>query len=378
MLNTKWRVVLVFIVLLIASALIANHLTGRVFNFYDPIGSVKAIYENIKKNNANMIGGSELTVAGTTTVRSLTSKKVMQNHLPQADTTRCVDVSLGKVKYKRNGNIYSWTDSKGVPHFSDKKPDFAWTTLTPNLFEPLDYFELTIQAANLPPSFTEKLRIKLNTVFKVYSQIIGDDGLKKVRLNLAVFATRRSYEQAIKQRGADPTHTDGMYFHATNSAYINYRNPQSAMRTAIHEAVHAINKAILGTTPRWLNEGLAEYFEYTKNSMQLVSIEPHPSWMSNKHIAQSVFTINWLIGLDDTWQTADATKLYASSWAAIYFLMDSSKGKQFLTSAMLAEQKSPCSQLSAAELKNMLKQYFPQLAKDYKAWLNEPFRKHRF
>lgn len=91
------------------------------------------------------------------------------------------------------------------------------------------------------------------------------------------------------------------------------------MRTAIHEAVHAINKAILGTTPRWLNEGLAEYFEYTNNSMQLVSIDPHLSWISNKHIAQSVFTINWLIGLDNKWQTADDTKLYASSWAAIYF-----------------------------------------------------------
>ena len=377
MLNTKWRVLFVFIVLLIAAALIANHLTGRVFNYHDPIGSVRAIYENIK-TKVEVAKEPELTVVKAAAAPSFSSKTAMQNHLPQADTTRYVDVSLGEVKYKRNGNIYTWTDSQGVPHFSDEKPDFAVETLDTDFVEPLDYFELTLQAANLPPSFSEELRIKLNTVFKVYGQIIGADALKKVRLNLTVYATRSRYEQAIKQRGADPTNTDGMYFHATNSAYIHYRNEQSAMRTAIHEAVHAINKAVLGITPRWLNEGLAEYFEYTKNSMQLVSIEPHLSWMNNKHIAQSVFTINWLIGLADTWQTGDDTKLYASSWAAIYFLMDSNKGKQFLKSVMLAEQKSPCSKLTAAELKNMLYQHFPQLSKDYKTWLNEPFRKHRF
>ncbi len=377
MLNTKWRVLFVFIVLLIAAALIANHLTGRVFNYHDPIGSVRAIFEDIQAKT-EMAEQAEQTVIKTPVDSSFTTKAAMQNHLPQADTTHCVDVSLGEVKYKRNGNIYTWTDSNGVPHFSDKKPDFDAATLDTDFVEPLDYFDLTLQAANLPPSFTEELRIKLNTVFKVYGQIIGADALKKVRLNLTVYAIRSRYEQAIKQRGADPSNTDGMYFHATNSAFIHYRNDQSAMRTAIHEAVHAINKAILGTTPRWLNEGLAEYFEYTKSSMQLVSIDPHLSWMKNKHIAQSVFTINWLIGLDDTWQTADATKLYASSWAAIYFLMDSSKGKQFLKSVMLAEQKSPCSKLTAATLKSMLYQHLPQLSKDYKTWLNEPFRKHRF
>lgn len=377
MLNTQWRVLFVFIVLLIASALIANHLTGRVFNYHDPIGSVRAIYDDIK-TKIEMAEESELTAIKTIAAPSLSAKTAMQKHLPQADTTRCVDVSLGKVKYKRNGNIYTWTDSNGVPHFSDEKPDFEAATLDTDFVEPLDYFELTLHAANLPPSFTEELRIKLNTVFKVYGQIIGVDALKKVRLNLTVFATRRSYEQAIKLRGADPTNTDGMYFHSTNSALINYRNEQSAMRTAVHEAVHAVNKAILGSTPRWLNEGLAEYFEYTKNSMQLVSVEPHPGWVNNKRVAQSVFTINWLIGLDDTWQTGDDTKLYASSWAAIYFMMDSNKGKQFLKSIMLAEQKSPCSKLTAAELKNMLYQHFPQLDKDYRQWLKTPFRKQSF
>lgn len=376
MLSTKWRVLFVFIVLLIAAALIANHLTGRVFNYHDPIGSVRTIYEDLKVE-IEVVEEAKQTLIKPS-AGSFTNKTVIQNHLPQADTTRCTDVSLGEVKYKRNGNIYTWADSHGVPHFSDTKPDFAVETLDTDFVEPLDYFELTLQAANLPPTFTEELRIKLNTVFKVYGQIIGADALKKVRLNLTVFATRSRYEQAIKQRGADPSNTDGIYFHATNSAFIYYRNEQSAMRTAIHEAVHAINQAILGTTPRWLNEGLAEYFEYTNNSMQLVSIEPHLSWISNKHIAQSVFTINWLTGLDNNWQTADDTKLYASSWAAIYFLMGSSKGKQFLKSVMLAEQNSPCSKLTAETLESMLYQHFPQLSKDYKTWLNKPFIKHRF
>lgn len=47
MFKTKLRVVFVFFVLLIASALIANHFTGRVFNYHDPIGEVKRIYSSL-------------------------------------------------------------------------------------------------------------------------------------------------------------------------------------------------------------------------------------------------------------------------------------------------------------------------------------------
>ena len=377
MFKTKLRVVFVFFVLLIASALIANHFTGRVFNYHDPIGEVKRIYSSLSSQLATEpLATKQLKNVSTATLQNVSISA--DNHLSQANNTRCVDVSLGKVKYKRNGDIFTWTDSDGVPHFSDKKPDFAVATYDTGFIESLDYFELTLKTPNLPSSFNQELRIKLNTVFKVYGQVIGVHALKKVKLNLTVFATRSAYEAAIKQRGGDPTNTAGMYFHASNSAFINYDNAQSAMRTSVHEAVHAINKAVLGYTPRWLNEGFAEYFELTKNNMQTAIVEPNRSWTTNSSIAKSVFTINWLIGLEDTWQKGDNSKLYASSWAAIYFLMDTQAGRALLKNIMLTEQQSPCSKLSEQKLKKMLYTQLPNLKREYSQWLKIPFKVHNF
>ncbi|ALQ10510.1 DUF1570 domain-containing protein [Pseudoalteromonas sp. SCSIO 43210] len=377
MFKTKLRVVFVFFVLLIASALIANHFTGRVFNYSDPIGEVKRIYNYL----ASQIVTEPLSTKRPEKVSTTTLQHTLvsaDNHLSQVNNTRCVDVSLGEVKYKRNGDIFTWTDSEGVPHFSDKKPDFAVATYNPGFVESLDYFDLTLNTPNLPSSFNQELHIKLNTVFKAYGQVIGVHALKKVKLNLTVLATRSAYESAIKHRGGDPKNTAGMYFHGSNSAFIHYDNGQSAMRTSVHEAVHAINKAVLGYTPRWLNEGFAEYFELTKNNMQTGIVEPNRSWTKNNNITKSVFTINWLIGLEDTWRKGDNSKLYASSWAAIYFLMDTQAGRALLKNIMLTEQQSPCSKLSAKKLKKMLYTQLPNLKREYSQWLKMPFRAHNF
>ena len=365
-----------FFVFVIACGLVANHLTGRVFNFYDPVGEVKRIYKRLSTQNLEL--SVTKTAINKTAIKVQGSKTSTDFHFPQADTTRCIDTSLGEVKYERNGDIYTWTDSQGVVHFTDEKPNFAVATYDSGFKAPLDYFDLTLNTPKLPSSFNQDLRIRLNTVFKVYGQIIGVHALKKVKLNLTVLPTRSAYEAVTKQRGGNPTNTVGMYFHASNSAFIEYRNAQNAMSTAVHEAVHAINKAVLGYTPRWLNEGFAEYFEITKNHMQTGIVEPNTSWTINNRLAKGVFNMSRLIGLEESWKQKNTSKLYASSWAAIYFLMDSSQGRLLLKNIMLAEQESPCNKLQPKQLKNMLYLQFPDFNKLYSERLKTTFKAHNF
>ncbi|MBQ4833626.1 DUF1570 domain-containing protein [Pseudoalteromonas sp. MMG010] len=377
MFKTKLRVVFIFFVLLIVSALIANYFTGRVFNYHDPIGEVKRIYSSLSSQLASEpLATKQLKKEDVATVKDVSVP--VDHHLSQVNNTRCVDVSLGQIKYKRNGDIFTWTDSDGVPHFSDKKPDFAVATYDTGFIESLDYFDLTLNTPKLPGSFNQELRMKLNTVFKVYGQVIGVHALKKVKLNLTVLPTRRAYEAAIKHRGGNPTNTAGMYFHASNSAFIHYDNAHKAMRTAVHEAVHAINKAVLGYTPRWFNEGFAEYFEFTKNNMQTAIVAPNSSWTKNNNLTKSVFSIDTLVGLDDTWKEGDTSKLYASSWAAIYFLMDTQTGRALLKNIMLAEQEHLCNKLPEKQLKAMVYKQFPNLNREYSQRLKKPLKAHTF
>lgn len=378
MFNTKLRIVFMFVVMLIASALIANHFTGRVFNYHDPIGEVKRIYNDLTVTQPSKPLVKSQPVNSIKTPAGSSSFVPTRNHLPQADKTQCTDVSLGDVKYKRDGDIYTWTDKAGIAHFSDTKPSFAVATYESNFSEPLDYFDLNLNTPNLPPSFNQKLQVKLNTVFKVYGQIIGAHALKKVKLNLTVLPNRRAYNAAIRNNGGNPENTAGMYFHATNSAFINFSGEKNTMRTAVHEAVHAINKAVLGYTPRWLNEGVAEYFEFTHNNMQTAIVEPNQTWVRNNKLTKNVFRLNRLTGLNNTWQKGDSSILYASSWAAIYFLMDTQSGRVLLKNIMLAEQTNPCNKLSKDQLNAMLFKQFPAFNHDYSKWLKTPFKPHNF
>ncbi len=375
--KTKLRNVLLFIVMLIASALLAQYLSGRQLSYKGLVGSANELYvdlvtyiyhdDTVKNAQTNEV-----------VVNPISLQILKQHHRPQIDTTRCVDVSLGEVKYTQQGDIYSWTDSEGIAHFSDKKPSLNATPYNTGFVDTLDYFELTLSTPNLPASFKQALRVKLNAVFKVYGQIIGVDSLRKVKLDLRVLATQTDYENAVRRRGGDPTNTQGIYFNSSNTAFINYNNEQSAMRTAVHEAVHAINKAVLGSTPRWLDEGLAEYFEHTNNTMQTVSVEPSTTWLKNHTLSTSILTLNELLNQQDNWQRGESTKLYASSWAGVYFLMDSKQGKGFLKSIMLEQQKSPCVQLTPLQLQSALAAHFPDLNNDYMQWLKIPFRAHHF
>ena len=84
------------------------------------------------------------------------------------------------------------------------------------------------------------------------------------------------------------------------------------------------------------------------------------------------------MGLDDSWKGGDTSKLYASSWAAIYFLMDTRAGRSLLKNIMLAEQEFLCNKLSEKQLKTMMYKQFPNLSREYSQRLKKPLKAHIF
>ena len=112
--------------------------------------------------------------------------------------------------------------------------------------------------------------------------------------------------------------------------------------------------------------------------MQTGIVEPNTSWTINNRLAKGVFNMSRLIGLEESWKQKNTSKLYASSWAAIYFLMDSSQGRLLLKNIMLAEQELPCNKLQPKQLKNMLYLQFPDFNKLYSERLKTTFKAHNF
>jgi len=122
---------------------------------------------------------------------------------------------------------------------------------------------LDLNTENLPYDFNEKLTLKLNKLFEIYGQLLDRSSLKKVDINLRIYASKVVFNQ-VKAKNNMPVddNTPGFYSHATNQAHLLLTNHATTMRIATHEATHAINRGIIGYSPRWLNEGLAEYSAY--------------------------------------------------------------------------------------------------------------------
>ena len=316
------------------------------------------------------------TLTGFIEQAGLDSKHRQNHQIPQYV---CTDNALGEVKYKQVGGLYVWTDERGIKNISDQKPDNADAELIGGMTsDVLDFFELKLTAQGLPPEFEDQLKVKLNTVFRAYADLLGKNALKKVALNLTILPDRRSYEAAIKKMGSNPSGNVGMYFNQPNSAFIEYRGDINTMRTAVHEAVHAINNALIGSTARWLNEGLAEYFEFTQVILQQRIIHPNPSWVEDAKFNGNLLGPEQLFLTSNGWPASASSELYSSSWAVIYYLMDSAKGKQILTRYINAERKQPCDRFSGENSQAFFASRYPDFNDQLFQRMSQQIEAHKF
>ncbi|KZN56851.1 hypothetical protein N474_09530 [Pseudoalteromonas luteoviolacea CPMOR-2] len=290
---------------------------------------------------------------------------------------RCEPSNSERVKYRVERGIYTWVDSNGVTNYSDKKPAGGAKTYQPRSSRVLDYFDLEISGPTISHQFKNTLSSRLNAIFRGYTSIVGLKAMRKVTLRIQVLPSRRRYERAVKTYGGDPTGTVGVYFGIKNTAFVEQTSYEGTMQTAIHEAVHAINQAVIGFSPRWLNEGLAEYFETVEVSMQVGKVKPTNHISRSGYIRGQVLRPSQLIGAEDTWQSSDPVTMYRSSWAFVHFLMSSKSGKQSLKALMLSEQKEPCSSLDYANVKRVLNGTYPNMKSAYAMFLNSQARSQR-
>ncbi|MBQ4875762.1 DUF1570 domain-containing protein [Pseudoalteromonas luteoviolacea] len=281
------------------------------------------------------------------------------------------------VKYRVENGIYTWVDSKGVRNYSDKKPSQGATAYQPQSGVALDYFELEISGGAISNQFRNKLRSKLKSVFRGYTSLLGLSAMRKVKLKIIVLPTRGAYERAVRNFGGDPTGNVGVYFGIRNTALLEQRSYEATMRTAVHEAVHAINQAVIGYSPRWLNEGLAEYFESIDVSMQVGKVSSFDHVSRNGSLQGQVMSPHQLMEAETKWRSLKPDILYRSSWAFVHFLMSSSHGKVSLKQLMLLEQSEPCGVLDSAQVRSIFNNHYPTLNQTFSSFINRDIKSHR-
>jgi len=301
-------------------------------------------------------------------------------HIIQPENFTCKETVKGKLKYKKVGTVYTWTDDNDIYHFSDKPPVLGeFKSINYAGKKVLDYFDLTLKTNSLPYDFNQQLSLKLTKLFELYGQLLDRSALRKIDIKLTVFASKSGYEyykNSYKDRVS--ANALGFYIGDKNEAALFYTTPSQTMRTALHEATHAINQGIIGFTPRWLNEGLAEYVEQLQPSGNFAIINPNTSWLAHGYVRKPLVSLSTLFNnTQDSWQGKQEYNLYATSWSFVHFMMETPQRRIQLAKLINYELQNKCDRLTITAIMKVLGIPLPKLEHQFNLWLTHKVKSQR-
>jgi hypothetical protein len=309
----------------------------------------------------------------------LTGKKY--HHVEVGRTLRCSDTSIGEITYKSTGGTYSWIDEQGVFNESKTHPTSATgdLLLTYKANKQIkEYFTLNLLGDELPAIFEEKLYLRLNVLFEIYEKLINPESFKKIALNFYVYRDKAQFEQKKEEYYLSES-VRGFYSHDNNSSYFLYDTYAKSIDSAVHEATHAINRGLIGVTPKWLNEGLSEYSEninqYEKDGPYIII--PKRQSIKKRYLTAKLLPLSVLMrAKKNDWKSNLSSRLYETSWAFIHFMMEDKKRKQQLVEIIKAEQIKPCTSLSKERVEDIMIKSLLHLQEEFNAWSKSTIKVH--
>jgi hypothetical protein len=241
--------------------------------------------------------------------------------------------------------FYVWTDYTGGRHVSDKPPKLDSTVPVSILghFPPAQFITRFIgKPMNI--GFQDKLSRRLVRLSKEYAQVLDVTTVREVRLNFRFFNQQAEFDRHKKRVVPSMPSRTGYYIHASNEMVILVTDEDAGLDTSIHEAVHAINRALFGSMAKWLNEGLAQVLAMNTSGF-ISEISPLKYNLSKDKLFEAT---------DADWIGPLRSQLYRASKLLIYQLMATDQGRNSIARLLLAEQVNGCNDLSVADVLRIL------------------------
>ncbi|OBT08213.1 hypothetical protein A9267_10875 [Shewanella sp. UCD-FRSSP16_17] len=286
-------------------------------------------------------------------------------------------VTQGLEIKKQDNGIYTWVDEKGITHFSDvaaasKKSQLSQYT------EPQYSFDIEINsiATNPPPFLRNKLTTTLKHIDADFRQLLPKSELLPIKIDLILAGSNDAYEDLQRKYSNSVNASQGFYSSRHNVAAVLHKNNQQAFRTAVHESVHVMNAGQFGSTPRWFNEGLAEYFESPlylkqlndKSQFQLVTSNQIKAAKINYRVGKYLTLPELLNATNVDWNGSKRSALYQNSRQFIQFLMSSYQGRQTLNALFTQFSEQRCNEKKPMSALETYSGGMRKLNKDWFKW----------
>ena len=235
----------------------------------------------------------------------------------------------GNCKTPKNASgkiIYRWLDENGVVHLSNRGRPTNANVIVAGTISP-DSITIDLYGDTPPDGFRKSLRKRIDDAIKIFAKVTDEAVVVPVHIKMRLFTQKSDYIAFQKQVAPKLNQSAGFYRSGSNESAV-YLHPQFGLDTAVHEAMHAINRAWFGRIARWLNEGMAEVAE-GKSSFASISTLPLQTLLSSK---------------DEDWQSSKRSSLYQSSKAFVQYLNDNHQ--QVLARLLQRESENGCDVLT--------------------------------
>ncbi|GAA6172377.1 hypothetical protein NBRC116592_20470 [Colwellia sp. KU-HH00111] len=375
-LKSKIAIVLFTTFTFVCSFFLADYLSDNRLDVTAQYISAKQWLKSILEGDLETNNVTKLPVQITNTFENSTATTLNQ-HFEYTDQPRCKDTSLGKVNRKKATQVYTWVDKQGISHFSDNPPQIGnFSSLSFAGEKVFDYFSLTLNTQKLAYDFNQKLKVKLYKLFTLYGDLLPLSSLKKVNIDLKVYESKTDFNRIKANHNISLSdNTRGFYNHNDNKAHLLYTSNDDTLRVATHEATHAINRAVIGYTPRWLNEGLAEVSESIEVKAKVGRLFSSKDWTEERLFKVQKISLNTLFSATaDDWNGPLTIRLYANSWAFIYFMLEQQQRKAMLAKLIQYEQQNLCDKTSANDIEQIFGMSLSKLQIQFTRWLDRKIK----
>lgn len=253
--------------------------------------------------------------------------------------------------------VYRWQGPGGDWVFSDRPhPDIEAENIS-DRYRASEQFA-RVQVRGEGSRFPQQVRSVIGTDVEQMSRVLRDAldlPVRQIDLDIVLFGNSNAFAEAVAIPNALNRGVRGFYQHASNRiAILEQPGFEATRQIARHEASHAMLAGMFGTTPLWLDEGLAEVLTHVEITGQLRELKPHPAHVTQLRgqiITDDEDALTTLLRHDHTsWRMAPPFSTYSRAWGLVYTLLHDEPGRRLLRAVLAAQEATPCRAIDSIAL----------------------------
>lgn len=165
----------------------------------------------------------------------------------------------------------------------------------------------------------QEIQLLANYEAMLYDNLFSTTKNDSLTISLNIYKKATDYRKNAEQLDANKSSL-GFYSPQTKQIYV-YK-AQDFMSTVVHEMGHAFMQNNMPNPPRWLNEGISEFFESLEVVNNAVTVYKHAERIKKVQNGLDAFNLRGIVSASPaSWNGKETENMYTASYSIVFFMM---------------------------------------------------------